>query len=106
MRAQLEHRDWAAKDRVATFPWRFAIATWMLAFVACATTNGGSLNPFATQKTPPQQALEVEPMLEAAGFSELPATTAEQDAKLKTLPALKLGYYDDQNALRHYWLAD
>ena len=91
---------------MATFPWRFAIATWLLAFAACASTNGGSLNPFATQKTPQQQALEVEPELEAAGFSELPATTAEQDAKLKTLPALKLGYYDDQKGAKHYWLAD
>ena len=106
MRAQLEQRDRAVEGQCARFPWRFAIAAWLLAFAACASTNGGSLNPFATQKTPQQQALEVEPMLEAAGFSELPATTAEQDAKLKTLPALKLGYYDDQNALRHYWLAD
>lgn len=78
----------------------------MLAFVACATTSGGSLNPFATEKTPQQQAQDVEPMLEAAGFSELPATTAEQDARLKTLPALKLGYYDDQHGAKHYWLAD
>jgi len=44
--------------------------------------------------------------LEAAGFSQLPATTADQDARLKTLPALKLGYYDDQNGAKHYWLAD
>jgi hypothetical protein len=106
MRAQFTQRGQAATGQATRFPWRFAIATWMLAFVACATTNGGSLNPFATQKTPQQQAQEVEPMLEAAGFSELPATTAEQDAKLKTLPALKLGYYDDQNGAKHYWLAD
>ena len=106
MRAQFTQRGQPAKGQVARFPWRFAIAAWLLAFAACATTNGSFANPFATQKTPQQQAQEVEPMLEAAGFSELPATTAEQDAKLKTLPALKLGYYDDQNGLKHYWLAD
>jgi hypothetical protein len=111
MKAQFTQRGQGANGQVskgqcARFPWRFAIATWLLAFAACASTNGGSLNPFATQKTPQQQALEVEPELEAAGFSQLPATTADQDAKLKTLPALKLGYYDDQNGAKHYWLAD
>jgi hypothetical protein len=106
MRAQFTQRDWGSNGYATTFPWRFAIAAWMLALVACASTNGTFANPFATQKTPQQQAQEVEPMLEAAGFSELPATTAEQDAKLKTLPALKLGYYDDQHGAKHYWLAD
>ena len=106
MKTQFTKGGGGAKGQGARFPWRFAIATWLLAFAACATTNSGSLNPFATQKTPQQQALEVEPELEAAGFSQLPATTADQDVKLKTLPALKLGYYDDQNGAKHYWLAD
>ena len=44
--------------------------------------------------------------VQAAGFSALPATTADQDTRLKTLPALKLGYYDDAKGVRHYWMAD
>ena len=91
---------------VATEAMRVAIAMLLLATAGCASTSGSFANPFAAQKTPQQQAQEVEPMLEAAGFSELPATTADQDAKLKTLPPLKLGYYDDQNGTKHYWLAD
>ena len=78
----------------------------MLAFAACATTNGGSLNPFAETKTPQQQAQEMEPALEAAGFSELPAVNADQSSRLKSLPPLKLGYFDDKNGVRHYWMAD
>jgi hypothetical protein len=95
-----------AKGRGATFPWRFAVAAWLFAFAACASTNVGSLNPFAEAKTPQQQAQELEPMLEAAGFSELPAATPDQAAKLGTLPPHTLNYYDDKNGVKHYWVAD
>jgi hypothetical protein len=84
---------------------RLAIAICFAMAAGCATT-GGSLNPFGDSKTPQQQAQEIDPMLQAAGFSALPATTADQDTRLKTLPALKLGYYDDAKGVRHYWMAD
>src|SRR5664279_2166837 len=91
---------------VARFATRVAIAMLMLSGTQCSSNSSSSLNPFASEKTPQQQALEMEPMLQAAGFSALPATTPEQDAKLKTLPPLKLGYYSDQNGIKHYWVAD
>jgi uncharacterized membrane protein YgcG len=91
---------------VVRFATRIAIAMLMLAGTQCSSNSSSSLNPFASAKTPQQQALEMEPMLQAAGFSALPATTPEQDAKLKTLPPLKLSYYSDQNGVKHYWVAD
>jgi uncharacterized membrane protein YgcG len=91
---------------VALFATRIAIAMLMLSGTQCSSNSSSSLNPFASEKTPQQQALEIDPMLQAAGFSSLPATTPEQEAKLKTLPRLKLGYYSDQNGINHYWVAD
>lgn len=44
-------------------------------------------------------------MLEAAGFSELPATTSDQATRLGTLPTLALNSYE-KNGTRHYWMAD
>jgi len=78
----------------------------VLAAAGCSATSGSLANPFAAQKSPQQQAQELEPMLQAAGFGELPAATPEQATKLKTLPPLKLGYYSDQNGAAHYWMAD
>jgi hypothetical protein len=70
----------------------------------CATVA-----PFAPQ-TPAQgtedQAQEIEPMLETAGFQSLPAVSAEQKDRLKALPALKLGYYVDGRGSANYWMAD
>jgi hypothetical protein len=85
---------------------RLTIAICFVAAAGCAATPGSIANPFAEAKTPQQQAQDVEPMLQAAGFSELPATTPDQEVRLKTLPPLKLGYYDDEKGVRHYWLAD
>ena len=85
---------------------KLAIAFGLFFAAGCATSSGSLANPFAEAKTPQQQALEVEPMLQAAGFGELPAATSDQAIKLKTLPPLKLGYYDDKNGAKHYWMAD
>jgi hypothetical protein len=84
---------------------RVVFALCFIVGAGCAATSG-SLNPFAESKTPQQQAQELEPMLEAAGFSELPAATPDQTTGLKTLPPLKLNYYIDQNGVKHYWVAD
>jgi uncharacterized membrane protein YgcG len=85
---------------------RLAIAMCLIVAAGCAASSGSFANPFAVSKTPQQQAQELEPMLEAAGFRELPAATSDQATKLKTLPPLKLGYYDDKNGAKHYWMAD
>ncbi len=85
---------------------RLAFAICLIVGAGCAASSGSFANPFAETKTPQQQALEIEPMLQAAGFSELPAVTADQATRLKTLPPLALNYFDDKNGVRHYWVAD
>lgn len=71
---------------------------------ACASGNS-MMNPLLGQ--PPQdRAQEVEPMLQAAGFKSIPASTADQEQRLKALPQLKLGYYLDRSGDANYWLAD
>src|SRR5205807_4128975 len=75
-----------------------------MGLAGCATVA-----PFAPQ-TPIQgteeQAQEIEPMLETAGFQSLPAVSAEQKDRLRALPALKLGYYVDGRGSANYWMAD
>jgi len=85
---------------------RLAFALCLILGAGCAASSGSFGNPFAQTKTPQQQAQEIEPMLEAAGFSELPAATSDQTTRLQALPPLKLNYYDDKNGVRHYWVAD
>src|SRR5271167_963006 len=84
---------------------RMVFAVSLLIVAGCATSSS-SLNPFGDSKTPQEQAADIDPMLQAAGFSALPATTPAQEARLQALPTLKLGYYDDAKGVRHYWLAD
>jgi hypothetical protein len=85
---------------------RLAFATCFIVAAGCAASSGSFGNPFAQSKTPQEQAQELEPILEAAGFSELPAATPDQATKLGALPPLKLNYYDDKNGAKHYWMAD
>jgi hypothetical protein len=85
---------------------RLAFAICLIVGAGCAASSGTFANPFAQSDTPQQQAQSIEPMLEAAGFSELPAVTADQTTRLKALPPLTLGYYDDKSGVRHYWMAD
>jgi hypothetical protein len=92
--------------RAPQLPRRLAFAVCLIVGAGCAASSGSFGNPFAKSKTPQQQAQELEPMLEAAGFSELPASTSGQATKLKTLPPLKLDSYDDKNGVKHYWMAD
>jgi hypothetical protein len=75
---------------------------------ACTTINplSQSLGQSLVQKTPQEHAQELEPMLAAAGFNSLPASSPEQKTKLKSLPPLKLGYYVDDNGNANYWMAD
>jgi hypothetical protein len=91
--------------RAANLRRRLAFATCFIVAGGCAAASGSFGNPFAVTKTPQQQAQEIEPMLEAAGFSELPAATPGHATKLGTLPPLKLNYYD-KNGVKHYWVAD
>jgi hypothetical protein len=74
-----------------------AIASLALLLGSCSTMS---------QAMSGETANNIEPMLLAAGFRSLPAATAEQKASLKSLPALQLNYYADQNGIPHYWLAD
>jgi hypothetical protein len=83
-----------------------AFTICLIVGAGCAASSGSFTNPFVATKTPQRQAQELEPMLEAAGFSQLPAATSDQTAKLKTLPPLKLNYFEDSNGVRHYWMAD
>jgi hypothetical protein len=71
-----------------------------MACVGCATVNqlGGP--------SPADQAQKIDPLLSAAGFKQLPASTPQQMDRLKSLPPLKLGYYVDDNGGANYWLAD
>jgi hypothetical protein len=72
---------------------------------ACASGNSIT-NPLLGQQPSQDRAAELEPMLQAAGFTSMPASTADQDQRLKGLPQLKLGYYVDRRGNANYWLAD
>jgi len=71
---------------------------------ACAAGNS-IMNPLLEQ-SPQDRAMEVEPMLQAAGFKRIAVSTADQGQRLGALPQLKLGYYLDRNGNANYWLAD
>jgi hypothetical protein len=83
-----------------------AVALIVGAIAGCSAGSGTLGNPFATQVSPQVQAQETEPMLQAAGFSALPAATPEQESRLKTLPPLTIGFYVDQKGVANYWMAD
>jgi hypothetical protein len=81
---------------------------WLVALLAvlCGCT---AVNPMTAQSLPQtaqEQAREIEPMLDTAGFQSLHASNPEQENRLKALPAMKLGYYLDQHGAANYWLAD
>jgi hypothetical protein len=76
------------------------------AIAGCSANSGGLSNPFSTRASPQEQAQQMEPMLQAAGFAALPAATPDQDTKLRSLPPLKLGYYADDKGIPNYWMAD
>ena len=81
------------------------VAVIVAAFAAgCADVS--SMMPSQPPATPLEQARDVEPMLETAGFQALPATTPDQMKRIKALPALKLGSYLDGHGDTNYWMAD
>lgn len=57
-------------------------------------------------KTPQQRAMEVEPMLTAAGFQTLSPQEPARQQQLASLPALKLNYYTSTDGQQRYWFAD
>jgi len=68
-----------------------------------------AVNPMTAQSLPEtaqEQAQEIEPMLDTAGFQSLIASSPEQKNRLKALPSMKLGFYLDQHGAANYWLAD
>lgn len=85
---------------------QIAFAVCLIVGAGCAASPMSMGNPFVQTKSPQQQALELEPMLEAAGFSELSAATPEQVTRLKALPPLQLSSFADANGVKHYWVAD
>jgi hypothetical protein len=71
----------------------------MIALTGCAALGIGG-------PTPRQRAMDLEPMLSAAGFHMVPADTPEKIQHLKTLPALKVNYYVGKDGAMRYWFAD
>jgi hypothetical protein len=59
-----------------------------------------------SKPSPEQRSQQIEPVLEAAGFTSLPADSAEKLSQIKSLPQLALAYYPDKEGKRHYWMAD
>jgi len=88
-------------------PAGFALALIRTAFllIAMACAGCATVNQLGAS-SPTDQAQKIDPMLSAAGFKQLPASTPEQMQRLKSLPPLKLGYYVDDNGGASYWLAD
>ena len=82
--------------------------SWLSALMAlicgCATVN--PMVALSPPQTLQEQAQEIEPMLDTAGFQSLHISNPEQKNRLRTLPAMKLGYYHDQHGAANYWLAD
>jgi hypothetical protein len=89
-----------APPRFALALIRSALLLIAMACVGCATVNQ------LAAASPTDQAQKIDPMLSAAGFKQLPASTPQQMERLKSLPPLKLGYYVDDNGGANYWLAD
>ncbi len=85
---------------------RLGLALAAGALAGCFGSGGAMSNPFASPPTPQQQAADIDPMLQAAGFTALPAATPQQIAELKSLPPLQMSSYADANGVTHYWMAD
>ena len=81
----IRSRD-ARRIRIA----RVSLSVLLVVFCGCT-----AVNPMIAQswpKTAQQQAQEIEPMLDTAGFQSLPASSPQQKNRLKALPSMKLGY--------------
>ncbi len=69
------------------------------------STGSGMLGS-APARTPQERAMEVEPMLTAAGFQTLSPQQSAHQQQLAALPALRLHYYTTPNGQQRYWYAD
>lgn len=79
--------------------WLYAVAL-VLGIAGCAALNQGD------ELTPVERAKDVEPMLQAAGFSSFAAQTPDQMKQLQALPPQKLAYYVGGQGQTRYWYAD
>jgi hypothetical protein len=77
------------------------LAAFVSVVLAAALAGCAALKP-----TPQQRAQHLDPMLSAAGFQMIPASTAEKSAQLKQLPPLKVNYYAGKDGKLRYWMAD
>jgi hypothetical protein len=69
--------------------------------------GGGLPSAFgAPTRTPQERAMEVEPMLQAAGFQSLSPQQPAHQQQLASLPALKLNTYTTPEGQQRYWYAD
>jgi hypothetical protein len=60
----------------------------------------------SSPQTAQEQAQEIEPMLDTAGFQSMHVSNPVQRNRLKALPSMTMGYYRDQHGVANYWLAD
>jgi hypothetical protein len=60
----------------------------------------------ASARTPQERALEVEPLLTAAGFQTLSPQQPAHQQQLAGLPALQLNYYTTPEGQQRFWYAD
>ncbi len=67
---------------------------------------GGPSSLGAATRTPQERAMEVEPMLTAAGFQTLSPQQPAHQQQLAALPALQLNYYTNSNGQQRFWYAD
>jgi hypothetical protein len=87
----------------------FLMALIAITFAACSGSSLGqdiSKINNAGKPTPEQKAAQMEPMLSAAGFVMLPATTPERQQQIANLPPLEVSYYVGKTGKMHYWMAD
>src|ERR1700752_4864465 len=102
----VERQEWRSTAKGARL---IRNALMGLSLVLARLCRGAAVTPMSAQTLPQtseQQAQEIEPMLDTAGFQSSLASTAEQKNRLRALPSMKLGYYVDQHGAANYWLAD
>ncbi|MBF6569075.1 MAG: hypothetical protein IVW54_09380 [Candidatus Binataceae bacterium] len=105
------------KSIALTWPIVTLVLTAFLPLSGCLGASGlgglggmsglGGMNPFgATTATPQERAMNVEPMLTAAGFQTLAPQKTEHQQQLAALPALTMNTYTTAEGQQRYWYAD
>ena len=105
MGTEPRYRRWTATERRRSFRTTRIWPGIVLALL-CGCSAVNTMSPPNLPQTPEQEAQEIEPMLDTAGFQSLPASSPEQKNRLRALPSMKLGYYMDKHGAANYWLAD